>query len=202
MTAIAQTSMIAASLAILVYLAVITTGNYLTSQNTSDDDNPLSQQSQIDSAMHKQISSNLNYSHTADTNTASLTILLNGLNLNSSEFIPLYDSTPYASKGHIQVNLPCDDKNPIVPMFQVLVGRAPDLAPTTMGYIGQMSKPPKMCVYHAQFGFGDPITDIILKNVAERSINLTSPHSIVITTHESYIPTAPSFKDIQHQKGY
>src|SRR5919108_1887165 len=192
MTAIAQTSMIAASLAILVYLAVITTGNYLTSQNTSDDDNPLSQQSQIDSAMHKQISSNLNYSHTADTNTASLTILLNGLNLNSSEFIPLYDSTPYASKGHIQVNLPCDDKNPIVPMFQVLVGRAPDLAPTTMGYIGQMSKPPKMCVYHAQFGFGDPITDIILKNVAERSINLTSPHSIVITTHESYIPTAPS----------
>jgi hypothetical protein len=202
MTAIAQTSMIAASLAILVYLAVITTGNYLTSQNTSDDDNPLSQQSQIDSAMHKQISSNLNYSHTADTNTASLTILLNGLNLNSSEFIPLYDSTPYASKGHIQVNLPCDDKNPIVPMFQVLVGRAPDLAPTTMGYIGQMSKPPKMCVYHAQFGFGDPVTDIILKNVAERSINLTSPHSIVITTHESYIPTAPSFKDIQHQKGY
>src|SRR5919108_1004445 len=108
MTAIAQTSMIAASLAILVYLAVITTGNYLTSQNTSDDDNnPLSQRSQIDSAMRKQISGNLNYSHTADTNTASLTILLNGLNLNSSDFIPLYDSTPYASQGHIQVNLPC-----------------------------------------------------------------------------------------------
>jgi hypothetical protein len=41
-----------------------------------------------------------------------------------------------------------------------------------------------------------------LKNVADRSINLTSPHSVVITTHESFLPTAQSFKDIQHQQGY
>jgi hypothetical protein len=57
-------------------------------------------------------------------------------------------------------------------------------------------------MYHAQFGFGDPVTDVILKNVADRSINLTSPHSVVITTHESFLPTAQSFKDIQHQQGY
>ncbi|MCD6037251.1 MAG: hypothetical protein K0S67_1139 [Nitrososphaeraceae archaeon] len=158
MTAIAQTSMIAACLAILIYIAVITTGNYFTSQSISDE-SPLSQLSQIDTAIHEQISSNLNYSHKADTNRASLTVLLNGLQLNASEFILLYDSTPYASKGHI-------------------------------------------AVYHAQFGFGDPVTDVILKNVADRSINLTSPHSVVITTHESFLPTAPSFKDIQHQKGY
>jgi hypothetical protein len=201
MTAIAQTSMIAACLAILIYIAVITTGNYLTSQSTADE-TPLSQQQQIDTAIHEQISTNLNYSHKADTNRASLTVLLNGLNLNVSEFILLYDSTPYASKGHIALNLPCDVSNPNVPEFQVLVGRAPDMVPTTMGYLGQISDPPQMCVYHAQFGFGDPITDIILKNISDRSINLTSPHSIVITTHESFIPAAPSFKDIQHQKGY
>jgi hypothetical protein len=201
MTAIAQTSMIAACLAILIYIAVITTGNYLTSQSTADE-TPLSQQQQIDTAIHEQISTNLNYSHKADTNRASLTVLLNGLNLNVSEFILLYDSTPYASKGHIALNLPCDVSNPNVPEFQVLVGRAPDMVPTTMGYLGQISDPPQMCVYHAQFGFGDPVTDIILKNISDRSINLTSPHSIVITTHESFIPAAPSFKDIQHQKGY
>jgi hypothetical protein len=201
MTAIAQTSMIAACLAILIYIAVITTGNYLTSQSTADE-TPLSQQQQIDTAIHEQISTNLNYSHKADTNRASLTVLLNGLNLNVSEFILLYDSTPYASKGHIALNLPCDVSNPNVPEFQVLVGRAPDMVPTTMGYLEPISSPPQMCVYHAQFGFGDPITDIILKNISDRSINLTNPHSVVITTHESFIPAATSFKDIQHQKGY
>jgi hypothetical protein len=201
MTAIAQTSMIAACLAILIYIAVITTGNYLTSQSTADE-TPLSQQQQIDTAIHEQISTNLNYSHKADTNRASLTVLLNGLNLNVSEFILLYDSTPYASKWHIALNLPCDVSNPNVPEFQVLVGRAPDMVPTTMGYLGQISDPPQMCVYHAQFGFGDPVTDVILKNVADRSINLTSPHSVVLTTHESFLPTAQSFKDIQHQQGY
>jgi hypothetical protein len=55
-----------------------------------------------------------------------------------------------------------------------------------------------MCVYHAQFGFGDPVTDVILKNISDRSINLTSPHSVALTTHESFLPTAPSFMEIQH----
>ena len=45
-------------------------------------------------------------------NRATQTILLNGITLNSSEFIILYDSTPYASKGHIALNLPCDSNNP------------------------------------------------------------------------------------------
>jgi hypothetical protein len=197
MTAIAQTSMIAACLAILIYIAVITTGNYFTSQSISDE-SPLSQQSQIDAGLHEQISSNLNYSHKAETNSASLTVLLNGLQLNASEFILLYDSTPYASKGHIALNLPCNDNNPAVPDFQVLIGRAPDMVPTAMGYLGQISQPPQMCVYHAQFGFGDPVTDVILKNISGRSINLTSPHSVALTTHESFLPTAPSFMEIQH----
>src|ERR671919_1657322 len=198
MTAIAQTSMIAACLAILIYIAVITTGNYFTSQSISDE-SPLSQQSQIDNAIHEQISGNLNYSHKAETNSASLTVLLNGLNLNTSEFILLYDSTPYASKGHIALNLPCDPNSPNNPLFQVLVGRAPDLVPTTLGYIGQISEPPQMCIYHAQFGFGKPVTDVALKNISDRIINLTGPHSVAISTHESFIPTTPSFEEIQHQ---
>jgi hypothetical protein len=114
----------------------------------------------------------------------------------------LYDSTPYASKGHIALNLPCDEKNPAIPEFQVLIGRAPAMAPTTLGYLPQISQPPQICMYHAQFGFGDPVTDVILKNISDRPINLTGPHSVVMTTHESFIPSAPSFMDIQHQKGY
>ena len=57
MTAIAQTTMIGACLAILVYIAAITTGNYLATQNMPD--NPLSQELQIDDALHKQISTSL-----------------------------------------------------------------------------------------------------------------------------------------------
>ena len=191
--------MIGACLAILVYIAVITTGNYLALQSTPD--NPLSQQTQIDNALHKQISTNLNYSHKADINRASQTVLLNGLNLNASEFLLLYDSTPYASKGHIALNLPCDPNSPNNPLFQVLVGRAPDLVPTTLGYLQPISSPPQMCVYHAQFGFGTPVTDVTLKNISDRSINLTAPHSVAITTHESFIPTDKSAMEIQHKGG-
>jgi hypothetical protein len=197
MTAIAQTSMIAACLAVLIYVAVIVTGNFFGIQ-TREDQNPLSQQQQLEDALYKQISTNLNYSHIADTTRASQTVLLNGLNLNTSEFILLYDSTPYASKGHIALNLPCDPNSPNNPLFQVLVGRAPDLVPTTLGYIGQISEPPQMCIYHAQFGFGKPVTDIALKNISDRSINLTGPHSAAISTHESFIPTAQSFMETQH----
>jgi hypothetical protein len=199
MKAIAQTTMIGACLAVLVYIATITTGNFLALQNTSD--SVLSQQSEIDNALHKQVSTNLDYSHKADTNRASQTVLLNGLNLNTSEFILLYDSTPYASKGHIALNLPCEPNTPNNPLFQVLVGRAPDMVPTTMGYLEPISSPPQMCVYHAQFGFGKPVTDVILKNISERPINLTSPHSVAITTHESFIPTEQSTMEIQHQGG-
>jgi hypothetical protein len=198
MTAIAQTTMIGACLAILVYIAVITTGNFLALQNTSD--SASSQQSQIDDALHKLISTNLDYSHKADTTRASQTVLLNGLNLNSSEFLLLYDSTPYASKGHIALNLPCEPNAPNNPLFQVLVGRAPDLVPTTMGYLEPISSPPQMCVYHAQFGFGEPVTDVALKNISERPINLTGPHSVAITTHEAFIPTNQSAMEIQHQE--
>lgn len=197
MKAIAQTTMIGACLAVLVYIATITTGNFLALQNTSD--SVLSQQSEIDNALHKQVSTNLDYSHKADTNRASQTVPLNGLNLNTSEFILLYDSTPYASKGHIALNLPCEPNTPNNPLFQVLVGRAPDMVPTTMGYLEPISSPPQMCVYHAQFGFGKPVTDVILKNISERPINLTSPHSVAITTHESFIPTEQSTMEIQHQ---
>lgn len=198
MTAIAQTSMIAACLAVLVYVAVITTGDYFATQENIANQNPLFQQQQLDDALHRQISTNFNYSHIADTNRASQTILLNGINLNTSEFILLYDSTPYASKGHIALNLPCDPNSPNNSLFQVLVGRAPDLVPTTLGYIGQISEPPQMCIYHAQFGFGKPVTDVALKNISDRSINLTGPHSVAITTHESFIPTAQSFMETQH----
>ena len=54
-----------------------------------------------------------------------------------------------------------------------------------LGYIPQLSSPPDMCVYHGQFGFGDPVTDVVLKSVSEDPITLRGPHSVAIVTHES-----------------
>ena len=200
---IALTTMAAVSLAILVYIAVVITGTY-TTQNISPSGSTnasLADQAKIDSAMSQQIARSLDYVHKSDTNIAPVTIPLHDVNLSANQFILLYDSTPYASKGHIALSLPCDTNTPNVPMFQVLVGRAPDLTPLALGYISQMSVAPQMCVYHGQFGFGKyPITDILLKNISGKTINLGGPHSAAISTHEFYTPTAPSLEQIQHQQ--
>jgi hypothetical protein len=133
-------------------------------------------------------------------NRATQTVLLNGIILNSSEFIILYDSTPYASKGHIALNLPCDAKDPQDRLLDVLIGRAPDMITLALGYIPQLSSPPNMCVYHGQFGFGDPVTDIVLQSVSDDPITLRGPHSVAIVSHESYIPEQASFMEQQMQQ--
>jgi hypothetical protein len=201
MSTTTQTGLIAASLAILVYIAVIITGSSLMpGQDEQDEQSIISQQARFDAALYDQISSGLNYVHNATTETTSSAIPLSGISQN--QFMLLYDSTPYASKGHIAMVLPCDEADPRSPLFQVLVGRAPDIAPTTLGYIEPISDPPDMCVYHAQFGFGDPVTDVILKYIANGTTSLKGPNSgsfVTITTHELYIPEAPSFEELQHE---
>lgn len=144
------------------------------------------------------ISKSLDYVHHGDISTTSTNILLNGINLTQGEFILLYDSTPFGSKGHIAVNLPCNPDNPLDPIFDILVGRAPDLFVLPLGYLEQISKPGKMCVYHGQFGFGDPVTDLILQYVGDDPIKLEGPHSIVISAHEFYKPTTESFFELHH----
>ncbi|MFL6395502.1 MAG: hypothetical protein ACJ708_12710 [Nitrososphaeraceae archaeon] len=194
--------MAAISLAILVYIAVVITGTY-TTQNilpSGSTNSSLAEQRKLDSAMSQQIASSLDYVHKSDINIAPLTVPLHGVNLSANQFILLYDSTPYASKGHIALNLPCDANTPNVPIFQVLVGRAPDLTPLALGYISQISVVPQMCIYHGQFGFGEPITDIVLKNISGKTISLGGPHSAAISTHEFYTPTTQSLEQIQHQQ--
>ena len=197
---IAQTTMIGACLAILIYIAILLSGTYLTRDTTNE--NPVDSITKTDNARDQQISKSLTYVHKSDTGMNVQTILLHGVNLSSNEFIPLYDSTPFATKGHIELNLPCDTNDPRSPLFQILIGEAPNVTAITPGYVPQISKPPDMCVYHAQFGFGDPVTDIILKNISDKPMNLRGPHVVVISTHETYTPTVPSFKELQHKQGY
>jgi hypothetical protein len=71
--------------------------------------------------------------------------------------------------------------------------------PTRLGYIEQVSVPPVMCVYHTQFGFGDPVTDVILKYIANGTISFKGPHSVAITMYDSCIPSTPSLQELQHE---
>ena len=195
MKEVTQYTMLVAILAVLIYIAVLSTGSIAT---TNANKTSLSELQDSNLASYELVSSNLDYVHTADMNRATQTVLLNGITLNSSEFIILYDSTPYSSKGHIALNLPCDTKNPQDRLLDVLIGRAPDMITMALGYIPQLSSPPNMCVYHGQFGFGDPLTDIVLKAVSEDPITFKGPHSFAIVTHESYIPQKASFMQQEH----
>ena len=195
MREVTQYTLLVAILAILIYIAVVSTGSIAT---TNANKNSLSEIQDSNLASYELVSGNLDYVHTADMNRATQTVLLNGITLNSSEFIILYDSTPYASKGHIALNLPCDPNDPQDRLVDVLIGRAPDLITMALGYIPELSSPPNMCVYHGQFGFGDPVTDIVLKDVSDDPITFKGPHSVAIVTHESYIPQKTSFMQKEH----
>ena len=195
---VTQYTLLVAILALLIYIAVVTTGSITTT--IIQDENSIDEIQDSNLATYELVSGNLDYVHTADMNRATQTVLLNGITLNSSEFIILYDSTPYASKGHIALNLPCDPNDPQDRLLDVLIGRAPDMNTMALGYIPQLSSPPNMCVYHGQFGFGDPVTDIVLKSVADDPITLRGPHSVAIGSHESYIPEQASFMQKQMQQ--
>lgn len=210
MVAILQTSMIAASLAILIYIAVVVTGDFLTpdivpinagggASNTLQ--TSIGQTTTTnDTSIREQMAAAADYLHTFDTSTVSDTILLNGVTLQSGEPLLIYDSTPFASKGHLAMNVPCNENTPENAVFEILFGRAPNLSPVKPGYLPQISAPPNNCIYHAQFGFGDPVTDIAIRYVGENQTTFRGSNSLVLSTHESYIPTAPSEKEMQHEQ--
>ena len=81
----AQTTMIAPCLAILIYIAIVISGN-LVGQETSDE-NLLNALLKSDTLRDDQISKSLNYVHKSDTGMSMQNVLLNGINL-SEQSIP------------------------------------------------------------------------------------------------------------------
>jgi hypothetical protein len=201
--------MIAASLAVLIYIAVVVTGDFLTPDlvpinagsgggNTLQTSIGQTTGATNDTAIREQFAAAADYLHTVDTSTVSDAILLNGVTLQSGEHLLIYDSTPFASKGHVAMNVPCNENTPENAMFEILFGRAPDVSPVKPGYLQDISTPPNNCMYHAQFGFGDPVTDIAIRYVGENQTTFRGSNSVAISTHESYIPTTPAEKEMQH----
>ena len=160
------TPLIISCFVILVYRSVLTYSIVFIGSK-----NPFDQSLQLDSERYNQMATGINCIYQTDVGKSTQTVLLNGMNFSQNQFLLFYDTTPFASKGHVAVTFPCNEENPSKPLFQILSGRAPDLFTVPLGYIQNISSS-SMCVFHGQFGFGDPITDLALKYAGDGSICL------------------------------
>jgi hypothetical protein len=66
--------------------------------------------------------------------------------LKSVEPLPVYYSTPFASKDHLAMDIPCNENNPENAMLEILFGCSPDLTLVKPGYPSNISAPPNNCV--------------------------------------------------------
>jgi len=124
-------------------------------------------------------------SHANTVTRDSQTILLEGESLPEGSFIHLYDSTPYEiMNGHIAAKLPCNDANSTE--VNVLIGQAPNLQPAELEFVGPLSTPGELCLYHVDIASDEttPITDIAIQNNSTEDIDFPATSTIVLGVNE------------------
>ena len=115
----------------------------------------------------------------------SQTVLLEGESLPEGSFIHLYDSTPYKiMNGHIAAKLPCNDANSTE--VNVLIGQAPNLQPAELEFVGPLSTPGELCLYHVDIASDETtaITDIAIQNNSTDDIDFPATSTIVLGVNE------------------
>lgn len=112
----------------------------------------------------------------------STAILLAGQTIPGGSFIHLYDSTPDAiALGHIAAKIPCAENSTAT--LQVLTGSAPNLRPTQLELVPQLSTPGELCLYHADLASqqgGNMTTDIAILNPGDEDVELPATSTVVI----------------------
>jgi hypothetical protein len=114
----------------------------------------------------------------------STAILLSGQTIPGGSFIHLYDSTPDAIvTGHVAAKVPCDENSNAT--LTILTGSAPNLQPTELELLPELSTPGELCLYHAdlaseQGGGNMTITDIAIQNPGEDDVELPATSTVVI----------------------
>ena len=124
-------------------------------------------------------------SHANTVTRDSQTILLEGESLPEGSFIHLYDSTPYQiMNGHIAAKLPCNDANSTD--VNVLIGQAPNLQPAELEFVGPLSTPGELCLYHVDVASDEttPITDIAIQSNSTEDIDFPATSTVVIGVNE------------------
>jgi len=122
------------------------------------------------------------YSGALKTVRDSVTVLLEGLSIPATDFIHLYDSTPYhIMNGQVALKVPCgdDSTSPIT----VLIGSAPNMTTGTLENLPTLSTPGEQCLYHVDLipdGNLTTITDIAISNTGEEDIQFPPTATVVI----------------------
>ncbi|MGI9012340.1 MAG: hypothetical protein ACR2F1_14310 [Nitrososphaeraceae archaeon] len=116
----------------------------------------------------------------------SVTILLQNTIIPGTDFIHLYDSTPYhILNGHVALKAPC--RADATASIQVLIGSAPNMTATALENIPTLSTPGEQCLYHADLipgGNVTTITDITLSNPTEDEIEFPPTSTVIIGINE------------------
>jgi hypothetical protein len=126
-----------------------------------------------------------NETSTSTVTRDSQTVLLEGESLPEGSFIHLYDSTPYKiMNGHIAAKVPCNDANSTE--VNVLIGQAPNLQPAELEFVGPLSTPGELCLYHVDIASDETnaITDIAIQNNSTEDIDFPATSTIVLGVNE------------------
>jgi hypothetical protein len=112
----------------------------------------------------------------------STAILLSGETIPGGSFIHLYDSTPDAiATGHVAAKISCDENSNAT--LTILAGSAPNLQPTELELLPELSTPGELCLYHADLASvqgGNMTTDIAIQNPGEGDVELPATSTVVI----------------------
>jgi hypothetical protein len=111
----------------------------------------------------------------------SATVLLEGHQLPTADFIHLYDTTPYKIvSGHVAAKLPCNSDNSTD--VKLLVGQAPNLHADDTEFVSALSVPGALCLYHVDLmsNSTNPITDIAIQNNSTNDITFPPTSTVVI----------------------
>jgi hypothetical protein len=123
----------------------------------------------------------------------STAILLAGEAIPGGSFIHLYDSTPDAiATGHVAAKIPCNENSNAT--LTILTGSAPNVQPTELELIPELSTPGELCLYHADLASvqgGNLTTDIAIQNPGEDEIELPATSTVVIGVNK-ILPGAAS----------
>src|ERR671913_1352565 len=112
----------------------------------------------------------------------STAVLLSGEIIPAESFIHLYDSTPDAiATGHVAAKIPCNENSNAT--LSILTGSAPNLQPTELELVPELSTPGELCLYHADLASeqgGNMTTDIAIQNPGEEDVELPATSTVVI----------------------
>jgi hypothetical protein len=112
----------------------------------------------------------------------STAILLAGETIPAGSFIHLYDSTPDAiATGHVAAKIPCNENSNAT--LTILTGSAPNVQPTELELVPQLSSPGELCLYHVDLTSeqgGNMTTDIAIQNPGEEDVELPATSTVVI----------------------